>query len=47
MYILTVAVVMMCGIALIAVIFNTKGISMILNLTHVTPDYVHVDDRTV
>lgn len=31
MYILTVTVVLMSAIALIAVIFNTKGISIILN----------------
>jgi len=45
MYILTNTVVLMCGIALIAIVFNTKGISMILNLSHITSDYVHVDDR--
>lgn len=47
MYILTITVVLMCGIVLIAVIFNTKGISMILNLSHITSDYVHVGDRIV
>jgi len=45
MYILTITVVLMCGIALIAVVFNTKGIGMILNLSHITSDYVHVDNR--
>jgi hypothetical protein len=42
MYILTITVVLMCQIALIAVIFNMKGISMILNLSHITSDFAHV-----
>ena len=47
MYILTITLVPMCGIAVVAVIFNTKEISMILNLSHITSDYVHVDNRIV
>jgi hypothetical protein len=47
MYILTITFVLMYGIALMAVVFNTKRISMILNLSHITSDYVHVDDGIV
>jgi hypothetical protein len=47
MYILTITDVLMCEIALIAVIFNTKGMSTLLNLSHITSDYAHVDHRIV
>jgi hypothetical protein len=42
-YILTITDVLMCEIVFVAVVFNTKGIGVILSWSHIRSDYVHVD----